>query len=126
MVESRGTVGEGDLGPFTNIGAAMVGAGTAYFRGARMPAAQALEAGRTRTAGALCRRRQRARKQQRLHHGQAALLLHDAREALSWADLIYAIDLNGMNSSISPLSQPVQANRPFKWLIGTRSACSKC
>jgi histidine ammonia-lyase len=35
---------------------------------------------------------------------------------LSWADLIYAIDLNGMNSSVSPLSQPVQANRPFKWL----------
>jgi histidine ammonia-lyase len=30
--------------------------------------------------------------------------------------LIYAIDLNGMNSSVSPLSQPVQANRPFKWL----------
>ncbi len=48
--------------------------------------------------------------------GQAALLLFDAREALSWADLVYAIDLNGMNSSVSPLSQPVQANRPFKWL----------
>ena len=48
--------------------------------------------------------------------GQAALLLYDAREALAWADLIYAIDLNGMNSSVSPLSQPVQANRPFKWL----------
>jgi histidine ammonia-lyase len=48
--------------------------------------------------------------------GQVALLLYDAREALSWTDLIYAIDLNGMNSSVSPLSQPVQANRPFKWL----------
>ncbi len=48
--------------------------------------------------------------------GRIALLLYDAREALSWADFIYAIDLNGMNSSISPLSQPVQANRPFKWL----------
>ncbi len=43
-------------------------------------------------------------------------MLYDAREALSWADLIYAIDLNGMNSSVSPLAQPVQANRPFKWL----------
>jgi histidine ammonia-lyase len=28
-VQSRGTVGEGDLGPFTNVGAAMVGAGIA-------------------------------------------------------------------------------------------------
>jgi histidine ammonia-lyase len=31
--------------------------------------------------------------------GQAALLLYDAREALSWADLTYAVDLSGMNSS---------------------------
>jgi histidine ammonia-lyase len=48
--------------------------------------------------------------------GQVALLLYDSREALCWADLIYAIDLNAMNSSVSPLSSPVQANRPFKWL----------
>jgi histidine ammonia-lyase len=48
--------------------------------------------------------------------GQAALLVHDAQHVLSWADLIYAIDLNGMNSSITPLAAPVQANRPFKWL----------
>ena len=51
-----------------------------------------------------------------MRRGGSALLLYDAREALSWADLVYAIDLNGMNSSVSPLSQPVQANRPFKWL----------
>jgi histidine ammonia-lyase len=44
VVQSRGTVGEGDLGPFTNVGATMVGAGTAYYRGVRMPAAEALKA----------------------------------------------------------------------------------
>jgi histidine ammonia-lyase len=48
--------------------------------------------------------------------GLAAMMVYDAREALSWADLTYAIDLNGMNSSISPLALPVQQNRPFKWL----------
>ena len=43
VVQSRSTVGEGDLGPFTNVGAAMVGAGNAYYRGVRMPAAEALK-----------------------------------------------------------------------------------
>jgi histidine ammonia-lyase len=46
VVQSRGTVGEGDLGPFTNVGATMVGAGNAYYRGVRMPAAEALKQAR--------------------------------------------------------------------------------
>ena len=46
----------------------------------------------------------------------AALALYDARDALAWADLALALDLNGMNSSVSPLAAPVQANRPFRWL----------
>ncbi len=48
--------------------------------------------------------------------GQAALLVHDARAALEWADVIYAIDLNGMNSSVTPLSLAVQRDRPEPWL----------
>jgi len=47
--------------------------------------------------------------------GQAALVVYDARHALEWADLIYAMDLNGMNSSITPLSLVVQCDRPGKW-----------
>ncbi len=116
VVQSRGTVGEGDLGPFTNVGAAMVGAGTVYFRGARMPAAQALKLAGLEALVPFAADDSELDSSNAYATGQAALLLHDAREALSWADLIYAIDLNAMNSSVSPLSQPVQANRPFKWL----------
>ncbi len=116
VVQSRGTVGEGDLGPFTNIGAAMVGAGTVYFRGARMPAAQALKQAGLEPLVPFAADDSELESSNAYATGQAALLLHDAREALSWADLNFAIDLNGMNSSVSPLSQPVQANRPFKWL----------
>ncbi len=116
VVLSRGTVGEGDLGPFTNIGAAMVGAGTVYFRGARMPAAQALKLAGLEPLVPFAADDSELESSNAYATGQAALLLHDAREALSWADLTHAIDLNAMNSSVSPLSQPVQANRPFKWL----------
>jgi len=116
VVQSRGTVGEGDLGPFTNIGATMVGAGNAYYRGVRMPAAEALKQARLEPLAPFGADDSELESSNSYATGQAALLLYDAREALSWADLIYAIDLNGMNSSVSPLSQPVQANRPFKWL----------
>jgi histidine ammonia-lyase len=116
VVQSRGTVGEGDLGPFTNIGATMVGAGNAYYRGVRMPAAQALQAAGLEPLAPFGADDSELESSNSYATGQVALMLYDAREALSWADLIYAIDLNGLNSSISPLSQPVQANRPFKWL----------
>jgi histidine ammonia-lyase len=116
VVQSRGTLGEGDLAQLGNVGAAMVGAGEAYFQGVRMTAAQAL-----RNAG-LTPIRPFAADDNALTSsnayatGQAALLVHDAEEALEWADLIYAIDLNGMNSSVTPLSLVVQRDRPDKWL----------
>jgi histidine ammonia-lyase len=116
VVQSRGTVGEGDLGPLTNVGATMVGTGNAYFRGERMPAADALKAAGLAPLVPFAADDSELESSNSYATGQAALLLYDAREALSWADLIYSIDLNGMNSSVSPLSQPVQANRPFKWL----------
>ena len=116
VVQSRSTVGEGDLGPFTNVGATMVGAGNAYHNGERMPAAEALKGAGLEPLAPFGADDSELESTNAYSTGQAALLLHDAREALSWADLVYAIDLNGMNSSISPLSQPVQANRPFKWL----------
>jgi histidine ammonia-lyase len=116
VVQSRGTVGEGDLGPFTNVGATMVGAGNAYYRGVRMPAAEALKQAGLEPLAPFGADDSELESTNSYATGQAALLLYDAREALSWADLVYAIDLNGMNSSVSPLSQPVQANRPFKWL----------
>ncbi|MEP6883713.1 MAG: aromatic amino acid ammonia-lyase [Gammaproteobacteria bacterium] len=116
VVQSRSTVGEGDLGLFTNVGATMVGAGNAYYRGVRMPAADALKAAGLEPLAPFGADDSELESTNSYATGQAALLLFDAREALSWADLVYSIDLNGMNSSVSPLSQPVQANRPFKWL----------
>jgi histidine ammonia-lyase len=116
VVQSRGTVGEGDLGPFTNVGAVMVGAGSAYYRGVRMSAAEALKEAGLVSLAPFGADDSELESTNAYATARVALLLYDAREALSWADLVYAIDLNGMNSSISPLSQPVQANRPFKWL----------
>jgi histidine ammonia-lyase len=115
-VQARGTVGEGDLGPMTNVAATMVGAGYAYYHGVRMSAAEALTQAGLEPLVPFGADDSALESTNAYATGQVALLLYDSREALSWADLIYAIDLNGMNSSVSPLSRSVQANRPFKWL----------
>jgi histidine ammonia-lyase len=116
VVQSRGTIGEGDLGPMTNVAGVMVGAGEAYYKGERMPAAEALKRAGLKPLQPFAADDSALESSNSYASGQAALLIHDARKVLSWADLIYAIDLNGMNSSLTPLSAPVQANRPFKWL----------
>lgn len=116
VVQSRGTLGEADLGPLANVGAAMVGVGSAYYHGVRMSAAEALKRARLQPLQPFAADDSALRSSNAYATGQAVLLVHDAREALAWADLTYAIDLNGMNSSVSPLAQPVQANRPFPWL----------
>jgi histidine ammonia-lyase len=116
VVQSRGTLGEGDLAQLGNVAATMVGAGDAYFQGVRMKADQALKKAGLAQLEPFAADDNALTSSNAYATGQAALLVHDARDALEWADLIYAVDLNGMNSSVTPLSLVVQRDRPEKWL----------
>jgi len=116
VVQSRGSVGEGDLGPLSNVAAALVGAGDVYYRGMRMTAKEALDQAGLKPLQPFAADDSELTSSNAYASGPAALLVADAHHALDWADLVYAIELNGMNSSITPLSLPVQLNRPFKWL----------
>jgi histidine ammonia-lyase len=110
-VHWRGAIGEADFVP---TGAVLRGHGYAYYQGVRMPAAEALlkaglkpiqfegADGNLFTTSALSA-------------GFAALLVYDIRNLVEWHDLIWAMDLDGMNGSIGPLSMPVQSTRPFAW-----------
>jgi histidine ammonia-lyase len=116
VVFSRGSPGEGDLPQMYQVEAAMVGVGDVYYHGVRMPASQALTKAGLHPLqpfgsddGALA-------STNAYTVGQAALLINDSRGMLNWADLIYSMDLEAMNSSVTPLSAPVQAARPFRWL----------
>jgi histidine ammonia-lyase len=116
VVQSRGTVGEGDLAQLGNVAATMVGAGEAYYRGTRMPAADALKKAGLTPIQPFAADENALTSSDAYATGQAALVVFDARRALEWADLIYAMSLNGMNSSITPLSSVVQHDRPERWL----------
>jgi histidine ammonia-lyase len=116
VVQSRGTVGEGDLAQLSNVAATMVGAGEAYYGGARMSAADALKKAGLTPIRPFAADENALTSSDAYATGQAALVVSDARQALEWADLVYAISLNGMNSSITPLSWVVQNDRPERWL----------
>ena len=132
VIESRGSPGEGDLPQMANVEATMVGAGSAYYHGVRMSASEALA-----HAGLRPLQDQPAQREapgapfaaddaaltstNAFSMGQAALLTYDAQNTLNWQDLIYGMELNGMNSSVTPLAAPVQFNRPFSWLTGDAS-----
>ena len=115
-VQSRGTLGEGDLAQLSSVGAAMVGTGDAYYQGTRMTAAEALAKAGLKPIQPFAADTNALTSSNAYATGIAALAVNDGRKALEWADLIYAMDLNGMNSSITPISTVVQRERPFKWL----------
>ncbi len=110
-VRWRGALGEADFVP---TGAVLRGHGFAYYKGVRMTAADALA-----KAGLKPIRFQGADGNlvttSALTAGFAALLVHDLQNLIEWHDLIWAMDLNAMNSSVAPLAMPVQATRPFAW-----------
>jgi histidine ammonia-lyase len=116
VVQSRGTVGEGDLAQLGNVAATMVGAGEAYYRGVRMSAHDALKQADLSPIQPFAADENALTSSNAYATGQAALVVYDARHALEWADLVYAMSLNGMNSSITPLSTVVQRDRPEPWL----------
>jgi histidine ammonia-lyase len=116
VVQSRGTLGEGDLSQIGNIEGTMAGKGDCYYKGVRMPAAQALQMAGLKPVEPFGADDDALDVTNSYATGQALLLVADGAAALDWADLIHAIDLNGMNSSVTPLSRPVQEARPYKSL----------
>jgi len=117
VLQARGTVGEADLLLTGNIPGTMVGKGEAYYRGERMSAAEALQkAGLEPPAKFGLFDNGVFFSTNAYSAGWAGLLVADARKMLEWADLLLAMDLNGMNSSITPLSLPVQTARAHTWL----------
>jgi histidine ammonia-lyase len=115
VMRSRAGTGEAQGTSAGPMNAAMVGAGEVYYKGARMAAQDALDKAGLKPV-------QPAPGDGTLSTinadiaGIAAILVANAKDYLDWVDLAYAIDLDGMNSSISPLFAPVQVTRPYKWI----------
>ena len=132
VVQSQGSPGEGDLPQMGNVEATMVGVGQAYYHGVEMSAAEALahaglqplqdQAAQNEAPGAPFAADDAALTSTNAYSmGQAALLDYDTQHLLNWQDLLYAMNLDAMNSSVTPIAAPVQLNRPFDWINGDAS-----
>ena len=118
VVLSRGTDGHGDLGQDGAIMATMVGVGEVHFRGERMPADEAF-----RRAG--IRPLEPTVESIGVYggwgshnsytDGQAALLVYEAKHMLDWSDLVFAMSMLGLNSSIAPITAVPQNGRPMPY-----------
>jgi histidine ammonia-lyase len=116
VVHTQGSLGEGDLAPMGDIGRAMVGLGDVHYRGVRMSAAQALNMAGLKPLEPFGADDAALVSTDAYFTAQTALLVADSRNLLEWADMATAMALLGMNSSVTPLSMPVQTNRPYPWL----------
>lgn len=116
VMMSRGSTGESDMAQTEEIAGPMVGVGESYYQGVRMPSAQALQRAGLKPIQPFAADENALTSSNAYSTAMAVFIVADAKQALEWADLTYAIDLNGMNSSLTPLSYLVQTNRPFKWL----------
>ncbi len=117
VVQSRGSLGEADLAAMANVLGAMGGAGDAYYQGRRMSAAAALAAAGLKPLQPVRGRLPLGIDQHQclIRSGKPRCWCTMRKLTLDWADLILAMDLEAMNSSVTPLTTPVQANRPFKY-----------
>jgi histidine ammonia-lyase len=104
VVQSRGTLGEGDLAQLANVGAAMVGAGEVYYQGVRMPRGGA-EARGSCPYSPLPPMTMRSPAAMPMRPDRPRWWCMTREHAFEWCDVLYAIDLNGMNSSITPLER---------------------
>jgi len=116
VMMSRGSTGSTDMAQTWSIGGPMVGAADCYYQGVRMASAEALRRAGLKPIQPFAADDNALTSSNAYSTAMAAFIVADAKEALEWADLTYAIDLNGMNSATSPLSYLVQTNRPFPWI----------
>lgn len=115
VMRARGGTGEA-LGPTSgNITTTVRGGGEAYYRGQRMSSAEALRRAGLKPTPTMPGDNTTGTVNADVA-GMSALLVHDAKQLLDWIDLAYAVDLNGMNSSITPLFQPNRVVRPYRWI----------
>jgi len=113
VVYSRGSPGEGDLPQMSNVGATMVGAGQAYLRGQKMPAAEALARSGLAPLKPFAADDAALTSTNAYSAGQAALLVYDSKRLLDWSDLTFSMSMLGLNSSVTPLAAVPQEARPF-------------
>lgn len=112
-VPSRGSAGEADITLAAHIGLAMMGEWFVYYRGARVPAKEALLAEGLSPLAPLGKDFLGILGTNALAAGRACLMLHDVARYLDRALLVFGLALEGCNGNIAPFMAATTELRPF-------------
>ena len=115
--------GEGMLSQMGNVESVMFGYGEVFYEGTRMPASDAFDQAGLEPGGVDPGDRANdlglfrgVYSTNAYSTGEAALLVHEAKQLLDWRDLVFSVATNGLNSSVTPLSAvPQRIERPYPY-----------
>lgn len=113
VIPERGSVGEGDITCLSHIGLAMIGEGEVFYKGKRVPAAEALAEAGLEPVVLGPKDGLAIVSSNALAAGEGALVLNDIKDLLDMADVIYAMSLEGLNGNVTPLDPRTHKVRPF-------------
>jgi histidine ammonia-lyase len=118
VVCEKGSVGAcGDLAPMSQIALSLMGEGECFYRGERMPTADALSKAGIPVPGLQARDGLSAINGSNLITGLAALLLHDAERWIKQAEIVAAMSLEALRANMKPYTARLHELRGFRGAV---------
>ncbi|MBN2360773.1 MAG: aromatic amino acid lyase, partial [Deltaproteobacteria bacterium] len=109
----------GDLSPMSQIALCLMGEGESFYRGQRMPTAQAMQQAGIPVPGLQARDGLAAINGSNLITGISCLLLHDVERWIKQAEIAAAMALEALLANMKPYSRMLHEVRGFRGAITT-------
>ncbi|GAB6927832.1 aromatic amino acid lyase [Paenibacillus sp. JCM 10914] len=126
MVPLRGSVGAADISVLSHIGLTMLGEGEVMFGGELMPALQALRAADLSPIKLIQKDGLAIVSSNALSAGMGALVLGEVQRLLRTADSIFALSLEGIDGTTSPLDAATYRVRPLEGAAASAAYVLSC
>lgn len=112
-VPSGGSLGEADITILGHVGLAMLGEGEVYYRGQKLPAAEALKTAGIAPIAPFAKDALAIFSSNAYAAGTAALALNELAQLSRISKYVYALSLEALNGNVSPFLADTIALRPF-------------
>jgi len=110
---SGGSMGEADITICSHVGLAMIGEGEVYYKGKKVPSAEALKAIGMKPVKLFGKDALAILSSNAYSAGMAALALNDMAQLQRVNTLTFAFSLQGLNGNVSPFLEDTLALHPF-------------
>jgi histidine ammonia-lyase len=118
VVCEKGSVGAcGDLAPMSQIALSLMGEGECFYRGKRMPTADAMSAAGVPIPGLEARDGLSAINGSNVIAGMGALLLYDAERWIKQAEITAAMTLEALKANMKPYTSKLHELRGFRGAV---------